>query len=85
MKINSSSIASRAPLPGSGDGSWRKGLMNLVRRGAAHIKHRRQVRKDVAKLLEFDDHLLADIGISRAELLHSNGYDRLPERGRAGL
>ncbi len=85
MKTHTSSIASRAPLSGFGAASWREVLINLVRRGVAHIKHRRQVRQDLAKLLEFDDHLLADIGISRAELLHSIGYGRLPEHRRRPL
>ncbi|WP_413992473.1 DUF1127 domain-containing protein [Labrys okinawensis] len=70
MKTNSSSIASQVPLPGTGAGRWSKALPTLVRRAVAHIKHRRQVHRDLAKLAEFDDHLLADIGINRGDLVY---------------
>jgi uncharacterized protein YjiS (DUF1127 family) len=77
MKTNSSSIASHAPRPGLGVGSWHGALMNLVRRGVARIKYRRKVRRDLARLLDFDDHMLRDIGLSRAEVSYLAGYGRL--------
>lgn len=79
MKTNSSSIAFRAPQLRFGAGSWREVVMDLVRPAVAWIKRRRRIRRDVDRLREFDDHLLADIGISRADLLHSIRYGRLPE------
>ena len=81
MKTNSSSIALRAPQPRSGASSWYEALVNVVRQAVARIKRQRRVRRDVSRLLELDDRLLADIGISRAELLHSIGY-RSPAEGR---
>jgi len=80
MKTNGSSIASHAPQPGLGAGSWRQALANLVRRGAARIKHRRQARRDLARLQALDDRMLRDIGLSRADVVYFAGYGRLLKR-----
>jgi hypothetical protein len=32
------------------------------------IQHQRRIRRDVNRSMEFDDHLLADIGLSREEI-----------------
>jgi len=42
------------------------------------IEHRRVVRRDLNRLMEFDDRELADIGLSRGELMHAVRYGRLP-------
>jgi uncharacterized protein YjiS (DUF1127 family) len=77
MKVDNSSIAPHAPQPGLGADSWHEALMSLIRRGVAHIAYRRKVRRDLVRLLDFDDHTLRDIGLSRAEVLYLAGYGRL--------
>jgi hypothetical protein len=42
------------------------------------IAHRRVVRGDLNRLMEFDDRQLADIGLNRDALLHLIRYGRLP-------
>jgi uncharacterized protein YjiS (DUF1127 family) len=50
--------------------------MNSAWRQLAGIRHQRLVRRDIDKLMEFDDNMLADIGLSRAEVLHAVRYGR---------
>lgn len=57
------------------------GLLKPVRQFVAWFRHRRQVRRDIMKLLALDDRLLADIGLSRGEILYAAAqHGRLPER-----
>ena len=43
------------------------------------LEHRRTVRRDLDRLMEFDDRELADIGLSRGELIHAVRYGRFPK------
>ena len=83
MSTNDFSIALNTPMSGRRAGTLHEPILNIVRRGVARMKHRRRARQDLARLLAFDGHLLGDIGISQADLLHSIGYGRLPERRHA--
>ena len=49
------------------------------------IAHRRVVRRDLNRLMEFDDRQLADIGLNRGELLHLIRYGRLPSHSNQRL
>jgi uncharacterized protein YjiS (DUF1127 family) len=48
------------------------------------IAHRRVVRRDLNRLMEFDDQL-ADIGLNRGALLHLVRYGRLPSHSNQRL
>ncbi|TPK20036.1 DUF1127 domain-containing protein [Mesorhizobium sp. B2-5-9] len=62
------------------------GLLKPVRQFAAWFRHRRQIRRDIMKLLQLDDRLLADIGLSRGEILYAAvQHGRLPEQQPARL
>lgn len=45
------------------------------------INRWRLVRRDVDRLMEFDDQELADIGLQRGQVLHAMRYGRLPAGG----
>jgi len=49
------------------------------------IAHRRVVRRDLNRLMEFDDRQLADIGLNRGALLHLVRYGRLPSHSNQRL
>ena len=49
------------------------------------IAHRRVVRRDLNRLMEFDDRQLADIGLNRCALLHLVRYGRLPSHSNQRL
>ena len=49
------------------------------------IAHRRVVRRDLNRLMEFDDRQLADIGLNRSALLHLVRYGRLPSHSNQRL
>jgi uncharacterized protein YjiS (DUF1127 family) len=49
------------------------------------IAHRRVVRRDLNRLMEFDDRQLADIGLNRGTLLHLVRYGRLPSHSNQRL
>jgi uncharacterized protein YjiS (DUF1127 family) len=49
------------------------------------IAHRRVVRRDLNRLMEFDDRQLADIGLNRGALLHLVRYGRLPSQSNQRL
>jgi uncharacterized protein YjiS (DUF1127 family) len=51
----------------------------MVLRSFAWIRYQRQVRRDTALLMAFDDRALADIGLSRGEILYAVQHGRLPE------
>ena len=61
--------------------SWGALLMNSIRRQFAALSHRARVRRDIKTLMEFDDRMLADIGLHRADVSHVVRYGRLPRRG----
>jgi uncharacterized protein YjiS (DUF1127 family) len=56
---------------------WSAGLA-AIERLFDPIEHRRVIRRDVNRLMEFDDRALADIGLSRGELMHAVRHGRLP-------
>jgi uncharacterized protein YjiS (DUF1127 family) len=61
------------------NGTYASSLLMLVakaiRQQAERIRHQRQIRRDTNKLMEMDDRTLADIGLSRSEIMYavSNG------------
>ncbi|WP_210240672.1 DUF1127 domain-containing protein [Mesorhizobium sp. B3-1-7] len=57
------------------------GLVKSAKNLMAWLRHRRRVRRDIIKLMQLDDRLLADIGLSRGEVLYAAvQHGRLPER-----
>ena len=60
--------------------SWWAVVANSIRRQIEWIKHQRQISHDLNRLREFDNRLLADIGVSREELFHVAWYGRRPTR-----
>ena len=54
--------------------------LDAIERLFEQIEHRRVVRRDLDKLMEFDDRELADIGLSRGELMYAVHYGRLPKQ-----
>jgi uncharacterized protein YjiS (DUF1127 family) len=77
--MNSSTVRSHAHRTDLYTSSWWAGLRKSVRRLFAWIRYQRQSRCDINRLMEFDDQMLADIGLSRAEILHAVRYGRLRE------
>lgn len=59
---------------------WWSTLMRPVRHWLVQIKQKRRIRRDIAKLMELDDRMLADIGLSRADIQYVVRNDRLPGR-----
>jgi uncharacterized protein YjiS (DUF1127 family) len=59
-------------LPAAG---WAAVLWDGIGRCVAWIRYRRQVRRAIETLTDFDDHLLADLGLSR---------DQIKKAARAG-
>jgi uncharacterized protein YjiS (DUF1127 family) len=50
----------------------------IVSRCIAWIRHQRQIRRDIEALKTLDDHLLADIGLSRSQIGDIAYIGRLP-------
>jgi uncharacterized protein YjiS (DUF1127 family) len=57
----------------------------LAQRLFEQIADRRVVRRDLNRLMEFDDRQLADIGLNRGALLHLVRYGRLPSHSNQRL
>ena len=53
-------------------------VLSAFERLLEQIEHRRVVRRDLNRLMEFDDRELADIGLKRCEVIHAVRYGRLP-------
>ena len=49
-----------------------------ISRCIAWIRYRRQVRRAIETLRDFDDHLLADLGLSRDQIEKAAGIGNLP-------
>ena len=60
-------------------------VVSATQRRFEQIAHRRVVRRDLNKLMEFDDRQLADIGLNRGELLHAIRYGRSPSHSNQRL
>jgi uncharacterized protein YjiS (DUF1127 family) len=60
-------------------------VVSATQRRFEQIAHRRVVRRDLNRLMEFDDRQLADIGLNRGELLHAIRYGRLPSHSNQRL
>jgi uncharacterized protein YjiS (DUF1127 family) len=60
-------------------------VFSATQRLFEQIAHRRVVRRDLNRLLEFDDRELADIGLNRSQLLHLVRYGRLPSHSNQRL
>jgi uncharacterized protein YjiS (DUF1127 family) len=76
-------------LPSSAQRIGRASLWSVVviaaQRLFEQIAHRRVVRGDLNRLMEFDDRQLADIGLNRDALLHLIRYGRLPSHSNQRL
>lgn len=68
--------------PAVESGTWWLALTRPVRRWLARIRRQRRIRRDNSKLMELDDRMLADIGLSRADAQFTARHGRLPERLR---
>jgi len=60
-------------------------VVSATQRRFEQIAHRRVVRCDLNRLMEFDDRQLADIGLNRGALLHLVRYGRLPSQSNQRL
>ena len=72
--MNSSTIDPASRLAGSN--FWRVVLVEEIERLIADIRSRRRVRRTMDELIAFDDHTLADIGLSREKVEYAVRYDR---------
>ena len=52
---------------------------SAVERLFEEIERRRVIRRDLDRLMAFDERELADIGLSRGELMHAVHYGRFPK------
>jgi uncharacterized protein YjiS (DUF1127 family) len=76
----SNSIAeSRSQGTGFQSGSVWAAVIAAIGRQLRQINHWRLVRRDINRLMEFDDHELEDIGLGRGDVMHAVRYGRLPE------
>ena len=60
-------------------------VVTAAQRLFEQIAHRRVIRRDLNRLMEFDDRQLADIGLNRGALLHLVRYGRLPSQSNPRL
>jgi uncharacterized protein YjiS (DUF1127 family) len=77
--MNSSTIESHTSQTNLNGGSWWAALVKSTRQPFAWIRHQRQIRRDIKLLMEFDDNMLADIGLSRSEVLYAVRHGRARE------
>jgi len=63
---------------------WSVGVI-AAQRLFEQIAHRRAIRRDLNRLMEFDDRELADIGLNRGEVVHLVRYGRLPNHSNQRL
>lgn len=57
----------------------------VVGRQLEQINHWCLARRDLDRLMEFDDRALADIGLGRSEILHAVRFGRLPQHRNGRL
>jgi uncharacterized protein YjiS (DUF1127 family) len=60
-------------------GSWTGVLVRAARHVLARIGAGRRVRRRTAELMALDDRLLADIGLTRGQIVHASRFGRLPK------
>lgn len=60
-------------------------LRRVIRRQLERIRHQRRIRRDINSLMEFDDRMLADIGLNRGEVVHAVVHGRLPQHRSARI
>lgn len=73
-------VESQAPHARSGTRSPWTRLPSAIRRQLLRIRHQRQIRRDVNRLLDMDDSMLKDIGLTRGDVVHAARYGRTPVR-----
>jgi uncharacterized protein YjiS (DUF1127 family) len=61
-------------------GSLWAALFSPIRRPFAWMERELRIHRDVKLLMSFDDRALADIGLSRGEVLYAVRHGDLPER-----
>ena len=54
-------------------------LVQTVKRLAGWISAEHGIRRGIAELRAMDDHLLADIGLTRQQVEYASRYGRLPK------
>ena len=64
--------------------SSRPGLMRSIRQQIASAMRHRRIRRDIKLLKEFDDRMLADIGLYRGDIVDAVRYGRPPHPERRG-
>ncbi len=74
--MSTSTSESKSPRTTLNTGSWWIGLVNAIRRRAARIRHQRQIRRDMKRLMEYSDRELADIGLHRSDVWRAVRYGR---------
>jgi len=82
-----SSITIDFPAPAAKRGplrSWLAFPAAAVRRSIARIRNMIQARRDTYALLQLDDRMLADIGLSRGEVAYAIRHGRRPSESPAG-
>ena len=76
--MNKSTINNRlSPVAAPNPDTW---LQLLIKQWLSRAKHRRRIRQDVLRLMEYDDRTLADIGLRRGDIERSSRYGRLFKR-----
>lgn len=78
VTMSNSFVESRTQGAGFRSGSIWAAVIAVMGRRLEKINHWRLVRRDIKQLMEFDDRELADIGLSRGQVLHAMRYGRLP-------
>ena len=63
--------------------SWGSVVAKSIKRRIAQFRAKRRLRRDALALLDFNDHLLADIGLNRCELVHFARYGTPPSHNAA--
>jgi uncharacterized protein YjiS (DUF1127 family) len=58
--------------------SWWTVLARSVKQRTKRKRKERQARRDIRELMYLDDRMLADVGLTRAEVKNCARYGRLP-------
>jgi uncharacterized protein YjiS (DUF1127 family) len=79
--MSRSTTESQALGTGSDAASWRAVLAKSIRQPFVWSGTQRRIRRDIDALMALNDRMLADIGLSRGEILYAARHGSLPKRG----